>query len=100
MADLKLHFQVGLLTVFLLAFDRVPTMGPDQGLSDAVLTAIADHSGTEPSEIEPPLYQVVDVEALDTLFRDGSGTVTFEYAGYEVQVSGDGVVELSPLLSG
>lgn len=52
-----------------------------------------------------PLYEVIDPEALDTLFapkQDGSrrsttGRVSFEYQGYRVTITSVGEVELAPL---
>jgi hypothetical protein len=61
---------------------------PDAPASEAVLTAVADRAGTEPAEL-PPLYDAVDVDALDALFGGGKpGRVSFGYAGYEVTVCG------------
>ncbi len=37
--------------------------------STAVVNAIADHEGTSPHEIGPRLYDAVDPDALDSLFR-------------------------------
>jgi hypothetical protein len=43
-----------------------------------------------------PLYEVIDTDALEQLFRDGSGRVVFEYLGYEVTVHHDDSVEITP----
>ena len=77
-----------------------------RSLSKAVIEAIADREGVDVTEIEPPryepLYTVVDPEALDTLFAPtfagkarGSGSISFQYAGYDVVVEADGQVSLS-----
>lgn len=64
-------------------------------LSEAVVKAVAREDGVEPENLEP-LYEVIDGEALDTLFRDGQGEVTFSYSGYEVTVDHRGAVMLTP----
>ncbi|ADD03607.1 uncharacterized protein Nmag_0007 [Natrialba magadii ATCC 43099] len=42
--------------------------------SQAIIEAVADREGVDPTEIEPPaydpLYTVINPEALDSLFRD------------------------------
>lgn len=74
-------------------------------LSVRIVDVVAEREGVDPTEIEPPayepLYEVVDPEALETLFAPredgtprGSGRVTFEYCGYQIVVSGDGSVDV------
>lgn len=60
--------------------------------SRTVLRALtAVHDG-DPTKLRP-LHDVVDVDALDDLFRDPPlGTVTFEYEGYTVIVRHDAEV--------
>ena len=64
--------------------------------------AIAARDGPEMSEC-PPLYEVIDPDALDTLFAplhresERHGKVIFEYCGYEVTVHADRTVELEPI---
>lgn len=72
-----------------------------QGPSAAVVEAVARAEGVDPTEIERPLYEVVDPDALDDLFSSrhvhspASGIrVSFTYYGYEIQVRGDGDVTL------
>lgn len=66
--------------------------------SERVVDAVADAEGVEPWELTTPLYEVVDPDALDELFRqsrtatDAAGpSVTFSYCGYSVTVTGDDV---------
>ncbi|UPV99621.1 hypothetical protein M0R88_13990 [Halorussus gelatinilyticus] len=71
-----------------------------QSVSQRVITAVAEETGKEPTEVGP-LYHVIDPDALDRLFsatRGGSrsqGYVEFTFAGCEVVVSGGGDVEVS-----
>lgn len=83
-------------------FDTEATSGIDQNdsLSEAVVEAVADAEGVEPTELQP-LYDVIDPDALDSLFRpqfDGRhpsrGEITFRYHGYVVHVDDAGRVSL------
>lgn len=63
--------------------------------SEAVVMAVAERKGVGPTEV-PPLHDVIDPDALDDVFRGRrSGRVTFEYAGYEVTVSGRRDVQMT-----
>lgn len=61
-------------------------------VAESVVTAVSALTGTDPMELEP-LYDVVDVDALDDLFApkaNGSprsgGTISFTYCGCRVTV--------------
>ena len=69
-------------------------MPPESTLSEAVLRKVADREGIDPQQLTAPLYDVLDSGALDNLFNDGSGEVTFEYLGYTVTVDHAGTVTL------
>ena len=70
--------------------------------SKAVVEAVAEAEGVNPVELSPPLYEVVDPDALDDLFAPTTvngrmdGEVRFSYVGYEVTVAGDGYVSVVP----
>ena len=58
----------------------------DFSASRAVLEAVAETTESDEAAL-PVLFEVVDPEALDQLFRGrGDGTVTFEYAGFDVHI--------------
>ncbi|MCU4743248.1 HalOD1 output domain-containing protein [Natronoglomus mannanivorans] len=64
-------------------------------ISVRVVTAVAEAAGTDPIDLEPPLYHSVDPEALDRLLCTGlDGQIRFEYRGYTVTVQGDGTVSV------
>ena len=63
-------------------------------LSSTVLTAIADREEVDPVDLSEPLFSSVDIEAIDRLFNQGEGSVTFEYLNYEVVVHSDGNVDV------
>lgn len=55
-----------------------------------IVSAVANVEGIDPMDLEPTLYSVVDPEALEQLYKDGSGPhVAFDYAGHEVIIQPD-----------
>ena len=66
----------------------------------AVVRAVAEASGEDPTEMEP-LYRAIDPDALDALCSSPEWSpsnevaVTFPYNGYVVEVSGDGDVSVT-----
>ncbi len=67
-------------------------------LSGAVIDAISARLGVDATEL-PPIYQAVDLDALDKLFLNTStvftdARVSFRYEGLLVRVYADGRVEL------
>ena len=56
---------------------------------------VASAEGTSVENLRP-LYEVIDSEALDGLFRQTVGTLTFEYLGYEIQVDHEQRVDVTP----
>jgi hypothetical protein len=69
--------------------------------SSQVIEAIARREGISATELSPPLYDVVDTDALDALLsgestrENGSLRISFEYRGYDVSVESGNVVEVS-----
>ncbi len=79
--------------------------GP-QSLSTTVTVAVADVAGVEPSDIPEQLYDVIDPEALDKLFKprdDGvarrGGRLSFSLYGHHVTIRGDGTITVQPGLA-
>ena len=61
-----------------------------------VVERIADVDGVDPIELEPPLQEIIDTDALDRLFKSTGdeistrrGSVSFHYHGYDVTVRAD-----------
>ena len=71
-----------------------------EAVTEAVVAAVADAEGVSPLELDP-LASAIDPDALNALYRDGRRGVAIEFAyqGYEVDVSGDGRVSVTPLES-
>ncbi len=66
-------------------------------LTQAVLDAVAEAEGTNPRELDPPLYEAINPEALNELFAGKAGDrgwVGFDYHGYHVVVYRDGRVDI------
>lgn len=64
-------------------------------LSVRIVEAIAATTGTDIFDLNPPLYDAINPEALDRLMRpDADCRVTFEYDGHTVEVRNDGTVSV------
>lgn len=81
----------------------------DQTPSEAVIQAVASVSGRKPTPLSnteggealDPLYNTINPDALNTLFdpttepSQSTGTVKFQYSGYEVTVENTGLVTVT-----
>ncbi|QLK27650.1 hypothetical protein HYG81_08610 [Natrinema zhouii] len=72
-------------------------------LSTTVIHALADCMGVDVTDSRVSLYNTVDPDALNTLFRprdDGTprigGTLSFVVSGYHVRVGGNGEILIEP----
>lgn len=79
--------------------DRERATTGSGSLSVAVIEAVAEHEGRDPSDIEESLYEVVDPDALDALSASQGveSRVAFPYHGHEVHVTSEGDVHVSDL---
>lgn len=74
--------------------------GEESNVSESVIEAIAEAEGTDPVELTPPLYEVIDPDALDRLFAATpteermDGRVMFSHERYEITVRGDSHVSV------
>ncbi|MFC6720738.1 HalOD1 output domain-containing protein [Halobacteriaceae archaeon SHR40] len=72
----------------------------DGSVTNEVVEKVAEAEDVDPLELTPPLYEVIDPDALDQIFASTptaggiEGQMTFFYNGYEVTVSGDGYVSV------
>lgn len=71
----------------------------NESLSTKIITEVAAAKGVSPIDVQPPLYDVIDSDALDSLFADQNGAsrvgqVSFNYAGHEVTVESSGEVDV------
>jgi len=77
------------------AADGTDTMSeaPRYRVSERVVARLAEHAGVEPADLDPPLYDVIDPDSLDALYRDHPGPrVQFDYEGRTVLVEPDGSI--------
>ena len=74
-------------------------MGMEEAASQAVVENLAAAEDVDPTELEPPLYHVVDPDALDSLVESATGplTVEFPYCGYVVCVDESRTVTVTPV---
>lgn len=66
----------------------------DEPLSFSVVRAVSRFAGEEPESL-PPLYDVIDPDALDTLFTDRTGrngSLSFSLDAHDVTVYADGSI--------
>jgi hypothetical protein len=72
---------------------------PDE-LAGAIVRGVADAAGVDPLDIDTPLYERVDTDALEQLFPNlgtaaaTPGQLTFEFYGYTVAVCSDGIIRV------
>lgn len=72
-----------------------------ESLASAVVAEIAAQERTDPAELDPSLYEILDPDALNALFAPtkvgharSSGRVEFSYCGYNVTAYSDGHVHV------
>lgn len=76
-------------------------MANDERISDTVMEGVSAATGIDPLDL-PPLSEVVDPDALDSLFHRDSreqeprSRVEFVFAGCEVGIHADGRVVVDP----
>lgn len=83
----------------MVQYNRGTGQSNDDAVSEQVITAVADARDVDPLDL-PPLYNVIDPDALNQLFDQGiggggPGRVIFTMAGCEVVVHSDTEVEVT-----
>ncbi|MDH5018927.1 HalOD1 output domain-containing protein [Halobacterium rubrum] len=62
-------------------------------VSSRVVAALASATDTEPRNVDPPLYETVDADALDAVVASATDVeLSFEHDGHTVVVRADGSV--------
>jgi len=81
-----------------------PASGSSNSISWAIIETVAKAEGIDPVELEPPLHEKLDPDAIDQLFQPTTARnstsvdcVTFTYCGYEVTVYSDNRVTTQKL---
>lgn len=67
-----------------------------------IITTLAVAENTASDELTPPLYEKVNLDALERFIHsaDDTACVTFEYRHWLVEVRGDNTVELTKFPEG
>lgn len=60
-----------------------------------IVTAVAEREETDPKEL-PPLFTVVDTEALEILLDGEDVRASFPYCGYRITVTSDEELTIEP----
>lgn len=63
------------------------TRSPQTPISELVIQAVADAEECDPSMIAPPLYDVIDPDALDVIYARSSPRIEFDYADYHIEIT-------------
>ncbi|ADB61013.1 hypothetical protein Htur_2130 [Haloterrigena turkmenica DSM 5511] len=65
--------------------------------SHSIVTQIAEIEGVDPADLEPPLYAVVDPDALERLVDSSEAalSISFPYRSHRVRVDGSGAVDIT-----
>jgi len=75
---------------------------PSEPLSQTIVYAVAETKGVDPMDLSERLYDCIDPDALDRLFKTGrhgsGGTVLFKMAGCRVEVQDGGAVVVTELV--
>lgn len=69
-------------------------MTPNRPLSEEVVAAVANRENIDQMNLNPPLFDVIDPDALNALFQGDSGEVIFEFHDLQVAVDNTGNVTL------
>ena len=64
-----------------------PTRSPVIPMSELVIQAVAEANECDPSMVSPPLYDAIDPDALDAIYRRASPAMLFEYADYRIEIT-------------
>lgn len=62
-----------------------------------IVSEVAKREGVPEKELQPPLFEVINPDALDALFTNESSTenmvsISFDYAGYRITIDSDQTV--------
>ncbi|QLG29813.1 hypothetical protein HUG10_19565 (plasmid) [Halorarum halophilum] len=70
---------------------------PDE-ISFTILTALSEVTQVDIANLQPPLYDAIDTDALEQLLMsaDERLCVTFPYEQWVVKANSDGAVEVTP----
>jgi len=64
---------------------------PNRSISDQIIREVAAKEGVDPVELTPPLFAVIEPDALDSLFGnpDSRPAISFTWQGYTISVGSE-----------
>lgn len=67
--------------------------------TQVIVEEVAAAEGVDPLELQPPLFEAIDTDALDSLIdsADVHTTLQFTYCEYKVTIDGNCNVDLDPV---
>lgn len=67
-----------------------------ENITSTVVEKVAEVEDVDPLELTPPLYEVIDSDALERLFAANQAVrqVVFKYNDYNVNISAEGSVSV------
>ncbi|MFC7202157.1 HalOD1 output domain-containing protein [Haloferax namakaokahaiae] len=86
------------LNSYAILTERRPAHDDEETLLEQILRCVAVAKNTPPTEL-PPMYDVIDPDALDSLdsaCQNGLCSLTIHYAGFDVHVRSGGRIWLIP----
>lgn len=75
--------------------DSHKTIITDESTSTQVIEVVTELEDAEHTEL-PPLFEAIDPEALDAIVQENDATVSFQYAGYSIEVRGTAEIIAGP----
>lgn len=75
-------------------------MSQETDLVLSIVETVAEREGVDVTELDAPIHEAVDTDALESLFATTAMTgtdafVTFTYCGYSIRVDGSGGIRVS-----
>ncbi|OVE83359.1 HalOD1 output domain-containing protein [Natronolimnobius baerhuensis] len=68
---------------------------PDESVSHAILRVVADIRDQSVVELDEPLFESIDPDALEALFHDdSSGSIQFQYLELTIRVTAAGTIRV------
>lgn len=67
-----------------------------ESFTETVIEAVAEREGMDPVDLTPPLYDMIDPDAVNELLASipdehrADVELTFTYSGYQITVQGNG----------
>ncbi len=76
--------------------ERQEDESPNRSLSEQIIREVAAKEGVDPIELTPPLFAVIEPDALDALYAnsDDRPEITFTWQGYTISADSEGRIQI------